>query len=278
MRVALLAGCAQRVLANHINQATIRLLCRHGCEVVIAPGAVCCGALTYHMGKEERARAAARACVDAWTRELDGDGLDAVVVNASGCGSVVKDYRHLFQSDPAWAAQAARIGAIALDVTELLTRLELQPPKAPRAYPIAYHDACSLQHVQKVINEPRRLLRKAGFDVRDVPEKHFCCGSAGTYNLLQPRIADDLGKRKAANIEHTGAAIIAAGNLGCLEQIARHTPLPVVHSVELLDWATGGPMPPALAGIALPPPFEVTRVETAAPAIAPSATDGTAIW
>jgi glycolate oxidase iron-sulfur subunit len=279
MRVALLAGCAQQALAPRLNAATIRLLTRHGCEVVVAEGAGCCGALTLHMGREADAKRAASACVAAWGREIDGAGLDAVVVNASGCGTTVKDYGHLFAGD-ARAERAETIAMRALDVTELMGQLGLEEPERRIPLAVAYHDACSLQHAQKVTAPPRSLLREAGFKIVDVPERHFCCGSAGTYNLLQPAMAEALGRRKAAHIDSTGAAVVAAGNLGCMTQIARFSALPVVHTVELLDWATGGPLPPALADVALPPPEE-KRVETiaAAPvAAAPPADPGGAIW
>jgi len=258
-RVALLIGCAQQALAPHINEATLRLLTRHGCEVVIAE-TPCCGALTLHMGKEGPALAAARASVAAWGALLDtggpeAGGLDAVVVNASGCGTTVKDYGHLLRDDPL-AGEAARIGALTRDVSELMAELGLKEPAAKRPLSVAYHDACSLQHAQRVTEPPRALLRAAGYEVIDVPERHFCCGSAGTYNMLQPRIAADLGARKARHVESTSAAAVAAGNLGCLTQIGLHSALPAVHTVELLDWATGGPMPPALDGVSVPEPAE----------------------
>jgi glycolate oxidase iron-sulfur subunit len=278
LRVALLAGCAQQALAPHLNAATIRLLTRHGCEVVVAEGAGCCGALTLHMGREGEAKRAAASCIDAWSRELEQGGLDAVVVNASGCGTTIKDYGHLFRGD-ALAARADAIATRALDVTELMAKLglEAQAQRIPLA--VAYHDACSLQHAQKVTAPPRVLLREAGFRIADVPERHFCCGSAGTYNMLQPAMAETLGRRKAAHIDSTGAAVVAAGNLGCMTQIARFSALPVVHTVELLDWATGGPLPDALEGVALPPPeekrAESIAVSSAAP---PPAAPGDAIW
>ncbi len=272
MRVALLAGCVQQALAPHINAATIRLLTRHGCEVFIAPHIDCCGALTLHMGREAEAKASARRAIAAWEAERAARGLDAIVVNASGCGTTVKDYGHLFQHDPALADSAGRIGARARDVSEVMLELGVTPPDRPVRLKIAYHDACSLQHAQKVIAPPRQLLSAAGFEVMEVPERHFCCGSAGTYNLLQPDIARQLGQRKAAHIESTGAQAVAAGNLGCISQISLYTRLPILHTVELLDWASGGPLPPALSGVALPPPREHIAPETAA------LTDGNAVW
>lgn len=254
-RVALLAGCAQQALNGNINAATIRLLQRHGCEVVIAEGAGCCGSLPLHMGREDEAKDFAQANVAAWSRE----NFDAVIVNASGCGTTVKDYGHLLHTE-----EAKRIGSMTRDVTEVLHELDLRPPATPRAYRVAYHDPCSMQHGQKVIDQPRALLRAAGFRVVDVPEKHFCCGSAGTYNLLQPEMAEALGQRKAAHIESTTPDIVATGNIGCITQLSRYLNKPVVHTVELLDWATGGPLPPALAGVPLPEPSAIST--QAAPA------------
>ena len=243
-RVALLTGCAQRVLAPQINEATIRLLTRHGCEVVVARGAGCCGALTHHLGRDGHGYA--RANIAAWGRELAGAGLDAIVVNASGCGTAVKDYGFLFRDDPALAEPARAVSALARDVSELMAEIGLQPPTAPGGMRVTYHSACSLQHGQRVTQTPKRLLQEAGFIVADVPEGHLCCGSAGTYNLLQPEIAGQLRDRKVANIARTKPDVIAAGNVGCMTQIASGTGVPVVHTVELLDWATGGPRPTAL--------------------------------
>lgn len=244
-RVALLAGCVQQVLDPAINDATVRLLTRHGCEVVVAAGAACCGSLTHHMGRD--ARDYARANIDAWTRELEAAGLDAIVINASGCGTTVKDYGFMLREDPAYAAKAARISALAKDVSEFVATLSLMPNSAAAAgRRVAYHAACSLQHGQRVVAQPKALLMKAGFAVLDPPEGHLCCGSAGTYNLLQPVIADRLRRRKVANIESVKPEIVATGNIGCIAQIAAGTALPVVHTVELLDWATGGPKPRAV--------------------------------
>ncbi|MBZ6078222.1 glycolate oxidase subunit GlcF [Microvirga puerhi] len=253
-RVALLAGCAQQVLNGNINRATIRLLQRHGCEVVVSPGVGCCGSLTLHMGREADAKASARAAIMAWSREMETGGLDAIVINASGCGTSVKDYGHLFAQDPDLAEPARRIAALARDVSQIIVELGLNRSVEPRAYRVAYHDPCSMQHGQKVTRQPRELLRAAGFQVMDVPEKHFCCGSAGTYNLLQPEMAAMLGQRKADHIVSTDPDIAATGNIGCMMQIGQYLGRPVVHTVELLDWATGGPRPPALVGVALRDP------------------------
>ncbi len=286
MRVALLQGCVQQALAPEINAATVRLLTRHGIEVVVPSEAGCCGAFTLHMGKADLARAAAARNVDAWHAELEAGGLDAVVVNASGCGTVVKDYARLFANDPARHDRAAAVAAIARDVTEVLKPEDLHLPETAVPLAVAYHDACSLQHAQKIRGRPRALLCNAGFDVRDVPEGHFCCGSAGAYNMLQPDMAEALGRRKASHIESTGAAAVAAGNVGCLAQLGRFTGLPMLHTVELLDWATGGPLPDALRDAALPEP--VARAKKAAPTgaqgtplppdVSSDGSTGAAIW
>ncbi len=245
-RVALMTGCAQKALNAEINAATIRLLTRHGCDVVVAAGAGCCGALTHHMGKTGLAHASAAANVRAWVREMDGEGLDAIVINASGCGTTVKDYGYMFRHDPALAKDAARVSKITRDITELMMELGLEGTVAP-GLRVAYHAACSLQHGQKVTEAPKKLLRQAGYTVVEPAEAHLCCGSAGTYNLLQPAISADLKARKVKHLEATKPEVIAAGNIGCMMQIGAGTRVPVVHTAELLDWATGGPKPPALA-------------------------------
>ena len=243
-RVALLTGCAQRVLNTDINAATIRLLTRHGCEVVVAEGAGCCGALTHHMGKVRESHASAAKNIRAWLREADAAGLDAVVVNTSGCGTTVKDYATMFAGDPL-ERDAARVAALARDVSELMTELGLEGGAAPRLR-VAYHAACSLQHGQQIRTQPKALLGAAGFEVVEPRDSHICCGSAGTYNLLQPEISGELRRRKVAALEEKAPQVIAAGNLGCMMQIGAGTAVPVVHTAELLDWATGGPRPRAL--------------------------------
>ena len=245
-RVALLQGCAQAVLAPSINEAAVRLLTRKGYEAVLA-GEGCCGSLVHHMGREEQALAQARAAIDLWTREIETDGLDAILVTASGCGTTIKDYGYMLRSDPAYAGKAARVSALARDISEYLASLDLGAAARPGGLTVAYQAACSLQHGQKILRQPKELLAKAGFAVRDIAEAHLCCGSAGTYNIMQPEIARRLRERKIANILATGADVIATGNIGCMTQIAGATAIPVVHTVELLDWAHGGPQPAALA-------------------------------
>jgi glycolate oxidase iron-sulfur subunit len=244
-RVALMTGCAQRALNTDINAATIRLLTRHGCEVVIAAGAGCCGALTHHMGKTRESHAAAARNIRAWMTEARGAGLDAVAINTSGCGTTVKDYGHLFRGGPL-AEDAAAIAGLARDVSEIMVELGLMPSEAPRLR-VAYHAACSLQHGQQIRTHPKTLLKAAGFDVVEPRDAHLCCGSAGTYNLMQPELSAELRARKVASLEAKAPAAIATGNIGCMMQIGSATRVPVVHTAELLDWATGGPKPPALA-------------------------------
>ena len=246
IRVALLGGCVQPSLNPAINAAAVRLLNRLGAEVVITSADACCGGLPHHLGQADRARALAMRQIAGWIAEADSGGLDAIVVTASGCGTTVKDYGHIFRADPLWAGPAARVSALAADITELVDRLGLG--EAGRAAPltVAYHSACSLQHGQGLRGEPKALLAAAGFRVVEPREAHVCCGSAGTYNLLQPEIAGRLKARKAGHLAATGADVICAGNIGCLTQIAGAAGLPMVHTVELLDWATGGPPPAGL--------------------------------
>ena len=244
-RVALMPGCGQQVLAPEVNEATVRLLTRHGVEVVNVAGSGCCGSSVLHVGDKERAMELARRNVEAWLREVDGAGLDAIVVNASGCGTTVKDYATLLGDDPAWRDRASRVAALARDISEVMVEVGLANV-TPRPMAVAYHAACSMQHGQKLIEPPKRLLREAGFTVHDVPESHLCCGWAGTYQVLQPDLSRRLRDRKVANIESVSPDVVAAGNFGCIGNIAAGTGLPVVHTVELLDWATGGPRPAAL--------------------------------
>jgi glycolate oxidase iron-sulfur subunit len=243
-RVALLMGCVQSVLEPSINAATIRLLTRLGFEVVVSGEEACCGSLTHHMGKERDALARARRSIDQWQKAE----VDAVVITASGCGTTIKDYGHMLRLDPAYAGKAKRISSIAKDISEFLDSAGLPEVNAPRTMRLAYHSACSMQHGQNIKTLPQKLLRQAGFEVADVPEGHLCCGSAGTYNILQPAIAAKLRDRKVANIASTAPQAIATGNIGCIAQIAGGTAIPILHTVELLDWAHGGPIPEKLVG------------------------------
>jgi glycolate oxidase iron-sulfur subunit len=248
-RVALLQGCAQQVLAPRINQAAINLLTRHGIEVVLVKDEQCCGALTHHLGQDGDALARARGNVTVWKKEAEKGGLDAILVTASGCGTVIKDYGYMLREDREYAQSAAQISALAKDITEYLAGLSLYPSSQKGDLTVAYHSACSLQHGQKITGLPKELLSKNGFVVKDVPESHLCCGSAGTYNILQPDIASRLRDRKIANIATVKPDMIAAGNIGCMVQIAGGTSVPVVHTIELLDWATGGPKPGTFPGL-----------------------------
>ncbi|MBO6604292.1 glycolate oxidase subunit GlcF [Rhodophyticola sp.] len=285
MRVALMTGCAQRALNTDINDATIRLLRRLGAEVVIAEGAGCCGALTHHMGKTRESHATAARNIRAWWAEMQGAGLDAIVINTSGCGTTVKDYGHMFRNEPL-AEEAAAVAGIARDISEVL--IDLLPGDAPQwravnpardaiagtdaahtpesapapigqGLKVAYHAACSLQHGQQIKTYPKDLLKRAGFEVVEPADSHLCCGSAGTYNLMQPEISKQLKDRKVRTLEAKAPDIIAAGNIGCMMQIGGGTDIPVVHTVELLDWATGGPQPPALTAERATPAVPMLR-------------------
>lgn len=245
-RVALMTGCAQKALNTDINDATIRVLRRLGCEVVIAEGQGCCGALTHHMGKTAESHATAAHNIQAWHREMQGEGLDAIVINTSGCGTTVKDYGHMFRNEPL-AAEAEAVAGIAKDISEVLISLEVpEHEKFSQGLTVAYHAACSLQHGQQIKTYPKDLLRRVGFKVVEPENSHLCCGSAGTYNLMQPEISGQLKARKVETLEAKAPDLIAAGNIGCMMQIGSGTQVPIVHTVELIDWATGGPKPRAL--------------------------------
>ena len=269
-RVAILTGCAQPVLDPEINEATVRLLNRHGVEVVVAEGVGCCGALTHHMGEEAPALRSAKANIDAWWRETidgGGPGLDAIVITTSGCGTTIKDYAFMLRDDPAYSDKAAAISALTRDLTEFLGDHGLMDPVIETGHRVTYHSACSMQHGQQIKTQPIDLLKAAGFKVRQPADAHLCCGSAGTYNLLQPDLATTLRNRKVGTLERTKPEIIAAGNIGCMTQIGTGTSVPIAHTASLLDWATGGPKPLALAGFRDPAP-RPTDTAKAAPAIA----------
>jgi glycolate oxidase iron-sulfur subunit len=244
-RVVLMAGCAQRVLRPEINDASVRLLNHLGYDVILPEGEGCCGSLSLHMGKEAEAKAFAKNNIEIWHAQREEGPLDAIIINASGCGTSVKDYGHLFAQDPAYAAKAKFISSLAKDISEFAAQ---QPPEAPAGWSdirVAYHSACSMQHAQKLQEPPRQLLRNAGFTVVEIPEGHICCGSAGTYNILQSELANGLRERKLASIARVKPDCVASGNIGCITQLSGG-PVPVVHTIELLDWAYGGPCPPAL--------------------------------
>jgi glycolate oxidase iron-sulfur subunit len=245
-RIALMTGCVTPVVGPSILDAAVRVLCRHGIEVVVPEGQACCGGLVHHMGRSEEAHAAVRHNVAAWTSITPP--VDAILVTASGCGTTLKDYGFMLRHDPVHAAAAARVSALAMDVCEYLARANVLPQRAPNGKVVAYHAACSLAHGQRIVREPKALLSQLGFDMREVPEGHLCCGSAGTYNILHPDLAKMLRARKVGHIEKIEPDVIAAGNVGCIRQIATGTVIPIVHTVELIDWATGGRVPPALQG------------------------------
>lgn len=248
-RVALMQGCAQRVLDPRINEATTRLLARLGVEVVTMEKEGCCGALVHHMGREDDSHHQAGHNIDLWYDEYEKRGLDAIIITASGCGTTIKDYGHMFRNDAAYAAKAEKVSSLAKDITEFLEGFGYEPSVPVPDLAVAYHSACSMQHGQKITLAPKNLLKKAGFKVKDVPEAHICCGSAGVYNMLQPEIAGQLRARKVSNIEKTKPDLIATGNLGCMTQIGKGTDIPILHTIELLDWAAGGPRPSQIEGL-----------------------------
>jgi glycolate oxidase iron-sulfur subunit len=245
-RVILLGGCAQKVLRPAINDATIRLLNRLGVEVVVPEGEGCCGALVQHMGHDDEARTFARRNIEAWEKAIDVAPVDAILVNTSGCGTTVKDYGHMLAGDARFGERAKRVSSLAADISEYLARLELGAPRRWSSLRIAYQSACSLQHGQRVTDVPVQLLRAAGFSVSGLAEPHICCGSAGTYSILQPDLSAQLRERKASNISAVDPDIVASGNIGCISQLAPALDVPIVHTVELLDWAYGGPIPKGL--------------------------------
>ena len=249
-RVILATGCVQPVLRPDINDATIRLLARRGVDVIVANGAGCCGAAVYHLGRDDAGKALARTNIEVWSKEIERGEVDAIIVNASGCGTTIKDYGHMFRNDPNYAERAERISALAKDVSEFLAEYQIGAPNRWSSLRVAYHSACSLQHGQRIHDEPRALLKQAGFSVVDIPEGHICCGSAGTYNILEPKIAGELRDRKIKNIRTTRADVVAAGNIGCMTQLQGGLDAPIVHTVELLDWAYGGPVPRGLEHLA----------------------------
>jgi glycolate dehydrogenase iron-sulfur subunit len=249
-RVVLLQGCVEPVLRPEIRAATMRLLSRAGFETVFARGEGCCGALVHHMGRKEEALAAARRNVDAWMAEIEGPGVDAILTTASGCGVTLKDYGFMLREDPDYAEKAALVSGLAKDICEFLATIDLPEPRSAPPFRVAYHAACALQHGQKITDQPKLLLQRAGFEVKTPDEAHLCCGSAGVYNILQPELAAAIGARKVERLERLKPDVIATGNIGCATQIGTRVSIPVVHTVELLDWATGGPKPSSLSAFA----------------------------
>jgi len=252
-RVALLTGCVQKVISPQINEATIRLLNRHGIEVVVLKSIDCCGSLNYHLGKEKIAKETFKKNIISWYDEYLNAGLDAIISNTSGCGTTIKDYGFIFRSDKDLKKKAKKISDLTKDISEYLddnVKLNFIPSEqTEKKYKIAYHSACSMQHGQKVHKKPINLIKKTGNEVIEIPEGHNCCGSAGTYNLLQRDIAKALLKNKVINIEKVQPEIISTGNIGCITQIANGTKIPILHTVEIIDWYTGGPKPDILKNI-----------------------------
>ena len=252
-RVALLTGCVQKVIAPQINEASIRLLNRHGIEVVVPKNIDCCGSLNHHLGKSDHANKTFKKNILIWYEEYINNGLDAIISNTSGCGTTLKDYGFIFRSDQDLKKKAKKISELTKDITEYLdekVKLNFNSKYTKeKKYRIAYHSACSMQHGQKIHKQPINLIKKTGNEVIDIPDGHICCGSAGTYNLLQNDIAKKLLKNKIENIKKTKAQFISTGNIGCITQIANGTKIPILHTVEIIDWYTGGPKPNILSKI-----------------------------
>ena len=246
-RVALLTGCVQRIISPQINEATIRLLNRHDIEVVVPKGIGCCGSLNHHLGKSDLAHQTFKKNISIWYDEYLKNGLDAIISNTSGCGTTLKDYGFIFRSDEDFKKKAKKISELTKDITEYLDeniKLDfIKGKNNDKEYNIAYHSACSMQHGQKIHDVPIKLIKKTGNQVFDIPDGHLCCGSAGTYNLLQGDIAKKLLKNKILNIEKIKPQFIATGNIGCITQIANGTKIPILHTVEIIDWYTGGLKP-----------------------------------
>ena len=248
-RIALMTGCVQQVLAPEINLAAIRLLRRHGVDVIVVKDEGCCGALVHHMGREEEARGAARRNIDAWTASMREKLLDAVVTTTSGCGTMVKDYGNLLARDRGYAERGAYVSGLARDITEFVAGLDLMPPMMWTGLRFAYHAPCSLQHGQQLDTLPRALLDQMGFNIVEIPEGHLCCGSAGAYNMIETKMAGELRDRKLRNIASVKPDAVVTSNIGCVMQLQPGSGVPFVHIVELLDWATGGPCPASLKGL-----------------------------
>jgi len=246
-RVALLTGCVQKEISPQINEATIRILNRHGVEVIVPKKIKCCGSLNHHLGKNEDANIDFVNNINVWYDEYLKGNLDAILSNTSGCGTTIKDYGFIFRNNREMKKKAQKISELTKDVSEyLLDNLKLNFKKKEKNFRIAYHSACSMQHGQKVHSQPIDLLSKTKNEILEIPDGHLCCGSAGTYNILQPKIAKQLLKNKVKNIESLKPEIIATGNIGCITQISNGTNIPILHTIEILDWYTGGPKPNVL--------------------------------
>ena len=246
-RVALLTGCVQKEISPQINEATIRLLNRHGVEVIVPKEIRCCGSLNHHLGKNEDANEDFINNINTWYDEYLKGNLDAILSNTSGCGTTLKDYGFIFRNDKKLKKKAKKISELTKDVSEYLSEnLKLKIKKKVKKYKIAYHSACSMQHGQRVHKQPIELLLKTDNEVMEIPNGHICCGSAGTYNILQSEIAKKLLQEKVKNIESLTPQIISTGNIGCITQISNGTKIPILHTIELLDWFTGGPKPKIL--------------------------------
>jgi len=249
-RVALLTGCVQRVVSPEINESTIRLLNRHNVEVIVLPEINCCGSLDHHMGKEKAAHGLFKKNINLWYDEYLNSGLTAIISNTSGCGTTLKDYGFIFRDDKEMKKKAKKISELTKDVSEFLDKdIKLNFKKNEKTYKIAYHSPCSMQHGQKVHQQPINLIEKTGNEVLNIPEGHLCCGSAGTYNILEQKIAKTLLKNKVKNIEKVEPDFISTGNIGCMTQISSGTNIPIVHTVEIIDWLTGGPKPNKLKSL-----------------------------
>jgi len=246
-RVALLTGCVQKEISPQINESTIRILNRHGVEVVVPEKIRCCGSLNHHLGKNDEANQDFINNINIWYDENLKGNLDAILSNTSGCGTTMKDYAFIFRNDKKMKKKAKKISELTKDVSEYLSEnLNLKFKKKEKKLRIAYHSACSMQHGQKIHSQPMNLLEKTKNEILEIPEGHICCGSAGTYNILQSKIAKQLLKNKVKNIESLKPQIISTGNIGCITQIKHGTNIPILHTIELLDWYTGGPKPKIL--------------------------------
>lgn len=248
-RVLLLAGCAQQVVRPDLNDATIRLLARRGVEVEVVARTGCCGGVAQRLGREADAIALAKANVDGWWKAISREPVDAIITNASVCGTVVQDYAHLLKGVEGYEDRAAEIAGLAKDLSTFLETFDLGPPVRWSSLRVAYLSACTLQHGQRAGGVPKELLGDAGYTVVDIPEGHICCGGAGLAPVLQPEIATRLGARKVDHIRGVRADLVAVGDLACMMHLTEKMEFPIAHTVELLDWAYGGPVPRDLASL-----------------------------